>query len=68
MGVQGDDVEMGIRKHEEPTEVPVEPGGGTVQGGNPSVDIHSCLNGGNEISQFFGCPPPSLEEYLGVEV
>ena len=31
-------------------------------------NIHSCLNGGNEISQFFGCPPPSLEEYLGVEV
>ena len=31
-------------------------------------NIHSCVNGGNEISQFFGCPPPSLEEYLGVEV
>ena len=31
-------------------------------------NIHSRLNGGNEILQFFGCPPPSLEEYLGVEV
>lgn len=31
-------------------------------------NIHSCLNGGNEISQFFDCPPPSLAEYLGVEV
>ena len=29
-------------------------------------NFHSCLNGGNEISQFFDCPPPSLEEYLGV--
>lgn len=27
---------------------------------------HSCLNGGNEISQFFGVSPPTLEEYLGV--
>lgn len=26
----------------------------------------SCLNGGNEISQYFGVAPPSLEEYLGV--
>ena len=23
-------------------------------------NIHSCLNGGNEISQFFACPPTSL--------
>ena len=27
---------------------------------------HSCLNGGNEISQYFGVSPPSFEEYLGV--
>lgn len=25
---------------------------------------HSCLNGGNQISQFFGVAPPTLEEYL----
>lgn len=31
-------------------------------------NIHSCLNGGNEISQYFDCPPPSLVEYLGVDV
>ncbi|CAB1114398.1 unnamed protein product [Ectocarpus sp. CCAP 1310/34] len=27
---------------------------------------HSCLNGGNEISQYFGVAPPSFEKYLGV--
>ena len=27
---------------------------------------HSCLNGGNEISQYFGVLPPTFEEYLGV--
>ncbi|CAN0432406.1 unnamed protein product [Pylaiella littoralis] len=27
---------------------------------------HSCLNGGNQISQYFGVAPPSLEEYLKV--
>ncbi|CAN0467460.1 unnamed protein product, partial [Laminaria digitata] len=29
-------------------------------------NIHSCLNGTNQISQFFGVSPPSLKEYLGV--
>ena len=27
---------------------------------------HSCLNGGNEISQYFGVLPPTFEEYLCV--
>ncbi|CAN0042490.1 unnamed protein product [Sphacelaria rigidula] len=27
-------------------------------------NLHSCLNGGNEISQFFGVSPPALDEYL----
>ncbi len=27
---------------------------------------HSCLNGGNEISQYFGVVPPAFEEFLGV--
>ena len=27
---------------------------------------HSCLDGGNEISQYFGVLPPTFEEYLGV--
>ena len=25
---------------------------------------HSCLNGGNQIAQYFGLTPPTLEEYL----
>lgn len=29
-------------------------------------NMHSCLNGGNEISQYFGVLPPTLEEYLRV--
>ncbi|CAB1099103.1 unnamed protein product [Ectocarpus sp. CCAP 1310/34] len=27
-------------------------------------NFHSCLNGGNQISQYFGVEPPTLEEYL----
>ncbi|CAB1108384.1 unnamed protein product [Ectocarpus sp. CCAP 1310/34] len=29
-------------------------------------NFHSCLNGGNQISQYFGVEPPTLEEYLKV--
>ncbi|KAJ8100288.1 hypothetical protein POJ06DRAFT_267884 [Lipomyces tetrasporus] len=29
------------------------------------TNIHTCIAGGNEVSQSFGCAPPSLEEYLG---
>ncbi|CAB1104801.1 unnamed protein product [Ectocarpus sp. CCAP 1310/34] len=29
-------------------------------------NIHSCLNGGNQISQFFDVQPPTLQEYLKV--
>ena len=25
---------------------------------------HSCLNGGNQIAQYFGLTTPTLEEYL----
>ncbi|CAB1107600.1 unnamed protein product [Ectocarpus sp. CCAP 1310/34] len=27
---------------------------------------HSCMNGGNEISQYFGVVPPTFEEYVAV--
>lgn len=29
------------------------------------VNCHTCIRGGNQISDFFDCPPPSLYEYLG---
>ncbi|CAB1103310.1 unnamed protein product [Ectocarpus sp. CCAP 1310/34] len=29
-------------------------------------NFHSCLNGGNQISQYLGVEPPTLEEYLKV--
>ncbi|CAB1110587.1 unnamed protein product [Ectocarpus sp. CCAP 1310/34] len=29
---------------------------------------HSCMNGGNEISQCFGVVPPTFEEYVAVSV
>ncbi|CAB1112388.1 unnamed protein product [Ectocarpus sp. CCAP 1310/34] len=29
-------------------------------------NMHSCLNGGNQISQYFNLQPPTLEEYLKV--
>ncbi|CAB1099315.1 unnamed protein product [Ectocarpus sp. CCAP 1310/34] len=29
-------------------------------------NFHSCLNGGNQISQYFGVEPPTLGEYLKV--
>ena len=28
------------------------------------ANMYSCLNGGNQISQFFGVAPSSIEEYL----
>lgn len=30
------------------------------------ANCHTCLNGGNQISDFFNCQPPTLEEYLSM--
>ena len=29
------------------------------------TNIHTCMNGGNIVSGFFHCEPPSVEKYLG---
>ena len=58
VGVHGDDVEMGIRKDEEPTEVPVEPGGGTLQGGNPSDEHPLMRKRGQRDFAVFWLPTP----------
>jgi hypothetical protein len=30
------------------------------------TNVHCCVNRGNQISTYFGCDPPTLEEYLGL--
>ena len=28
------------------------------------TNCHTCIKGGNQLSYFFDCPPPTLDEYL----
>ncbi|CAN0455769.1 unnamed protein product, partial [Ascophyllum nodosum] len=30
------------------------------------TNLHTCLNGGNQISDYFGVKPPTAEQYLGI--
>ena len=31
------------------------------------TNCHNCMYGGNQISQYFECPPPSLHDYLNMD-